>query len=167
MRTLLFNNKSVWLQVANNLSYCYPLPFTHISTLDITFEIIRQASLRAQRVSWKWTEDVVKPSETAVPKKFSYPDRRAISYLAFLPGGRHLLIIDMKYNISCWSNEGQCLATWNCQTPAELARWKPMEADKSGMSGIQSHLIEIMLHQERYEPYFYQRLFRKAEDVSQ
>ena len=149
MRALLFTNKSVWLQVSNNLSYSHPLPFTHICTADITVELIRQACLRAQRVSRKWLNDVILPSEFSAPKKFSYLDNRFISYLAFLPGGRHLLTIDTKYNISCWSNEGQCLATWNCPSPAELARWKPMEADKTGMNGIQTHLIEIMLHQER------------------
>ncbi|TDL22918.1 hypothetical protein BD410DRAFT_182795 [Rickenella mellea] len=140
-RPLMFN-KSVWLHITEQMSRSRPLPFLPISTPRLPLNVLHQASLRAQRVAKKWTEDIVYPKP--VLRRFSFPDRRIISYFAFLPGARHLLLFDVVGTISCWTCEGVLLDKWEAGVGSQLTRWKPSETN-GVHEWMDSQAVEIMI----------------------
>lgn len=127
------------------------MPYTANEAQNLTVTDLHHACLRAERVAKKWGDPEIRPSKTP-PVRICFPDGRVVSYFAFIPGLRHLMVYDVCNSLSCWTVDGKCLAKWKVFGHAILTRWKPLDEFEGAHWGLKKtqRAIEITVESPRY-----------------
>lgn len=136
-------DRGVWLQIAENISYSWPISYSAAQARDAEAFALIRSLLRAQHIATNWARPVIHSSKEV---RIAFPDNRVINYFTFLPGSRHVLVYDMFNVISCWTVDGAPLNYYPVEEGVKLTRWKPLEEPElMGLDEVGDGAVEITL----------------------